>query len=324
VIWRNAQETNFIARAKPLADEIQDTNVDVVGLQEVALWRRDTTGEADGSETPAAEVVYDFLAQLRAELRERGLEYRVASTQNEADLEVPLDFDNDGAPDLPAYDGRLTIRDVILVKDSKRLKTSNEKSQNYGIALPVDVAPAGPGPEDISVLRGYNSVDVVKRGRKTKKRRPAKTKFRFVNTHLEAFSAQVRALQAATLAGLDALEHPKATILVGDLNSDPDDPTIQGPPFSPTPTANALAYEHIAGAGFADVGVTVDTCCHDADLLNPTASFGPLQRIDHILVRPSLTRLGGGLVGADLGKRTPTGLWPSDHGGVFSTLKPKR
>jgi Endonuclease/Exonuclease/phosphatase family len=324
IIWRNMQETNFVARAKLLADEIVAANVDLVGLQEAALWRRDTLGAPDGTASPAREVVYDFVHQLRSELRERGVNYRVASTQNEADLEIPLDFDDDGTPAGTAYDGRLTMRDVILAKDTKKLKTSNEQSENFGPALPVDVAPAGPGPEDLQVLRGYNSVEVVKKKGKKRKgkkgKKPGKAKFRFVNTHLEAFSAFFRNAQASELNVSGVLTSSKPVILVGDLNSDPDDPTVQGPPFSPVPTANAAAYNTIADEGFVDVGVTVNTCCHDDDLLNPPpAAFS--SRIDHILVKPGLTRLGGGLVGADADKRTPTGLWPSDHGGLFSTLK---
>jgi endonuclease/exonuclease/phosphatase family metal-dependent hydrolase len=323
-IWRNMQETNFVARAKPLAKEIADANVDLVGLQEVALWRRDTAGAPDGTATPATEVVYDFLHQLRSELRQLGLEYKVASTQNEADLEIPLDFDNDDAPDVPAYDGRLTMRDVIIAKDTKKLKVSNEQSENFGPALPVDVAPAGPGAEDIQVLRGYNAVDVVKKkGKKKGKKKPGKAKFRFVNTHLEAFSAFFRNAQASELVVSGVMDHPKQTILVGDLNSDPDDPSVQGPPFSPVPTANAAAYGQFTGDGFVDVGVTVNTCCHADSLLNPPpASFS--SRIDHILSRPGLQRLGGSLTGDDASERTPTGLWPSDHGGLFSVLKPKR
>jgi endonuclease/exonuclease/phosphatase family metal-dependent hydrolase len=321
-IWRNVQETNFIARAKPLADEIQDANVDLVGLQEVALWRRDTLGAPDGPASPATEVVYDFLHQLQSELRVRGLDYRVASVQNEADFEIPLDFNDDGTPLGTAYDGRLTMRDVILVKDSKKLKTSNEQSENYGLALPVDVAPAGAGPEDIDVLRGYTAVDVVKKGKKGKgNKKRGKAKFRFVNTHLEAFSAFFRNGQASELViSSGALDSSRPVILVGDLNSDPDDPSIQGPPFSPVPTPNAAAYNTIAGDGFADLGVSENTCCHDDDLLDPPPTvFG--SRIDHVLAKPSLKRVGGGLVGADPAFRTPTGLWPSDHGGVFSTLK---
>jgi hypothetical protein len=48
---------------------------------------------------------------------------------------------------------------------------------------------------------------------------------------------------------------------------------------------------------------------------------GPTQRIDHVLATAGVTRISSELVGDDADKRTPTGLWPSDHGGVVSTLK---
>lgn len=336
-IYRNVQETNFIARAKPLAKEIDDANVDLVGMQEVALWRRDTAGAPDGDATPANEVVYDFLHQLRSELRERGLDYRVASVQEEADLEFPLDFEDDSAPDF-AYDGRLTMRDVILAKDSRKLKTRNEESENYGVnaTITIDFPPAGAGPEDETVefTRGYNSVDVVKKAKGKKKgkqgdastagkrKKVGRTKFRFVNTHLESVSAAVRAAQASELV-VQAADPPQGkVIVVGDLNSDPDDPTVQGPPFSPPGTPNALAYQRFTDAGFVDVGVSENTCCHANDLLNPPPALFT-SRIDHILSKPAVERRAGALVGDDASERTPTGLWPSDHGGQWATLKVK-
>lgn len=64
-IYKSVQDTNFIARAKLLAQEIENSNADLIGLQEVALWRRGQRGAADGPETPAEEVVYDFLDILQ-------------------------------------------------------------------------------------------------------------------------------------------------------------------------------------------------------------------------------------------------------------------
>ena len=49
-------QTNFPLRAKQLARELQQRRPDLIGLQEVALWRH---GPLDGS--AATTVDYDFL-----------------------------------------------------------------------------------------------------------------------------------------------------------------------------------------------------------------------------------------------------------------------
>ena len=40
VLWAAVRTTDFPARAKLLAREVKETRPDVIGLQEVALWRR--------------------------------------------------------------------------------------------------------------------------------------------------------------------------------------------------------------------------------------------------------------------------------------------
>jgi endonuclease/exonuclease/phosphatase family metal-dependent hydrolase len=286
-IWRAMQDTNFTARAKILAQEIDEQNPRLVGLQEVSLWRRDEFGNPNGPLEPAEEVVYDFLDDLRQELRRRGLNYKPKVMQQEADLELPVDFVDNSSSAETRWDGRLTMFDVILVR--KGTETSNPQSDNYDTLLTVPT-PGLP----TTVHRGWTAIDA----------KVGDSKFRFVNTHLEAFSAAVREAQAnELLADGGPLDTNRQVILVGDLNSDPDG----GSPG---------AYNAFTDAGFVDVGVGVDTCCHDADLLNSSASFD--SRIDHILARPAVTELSSVLLGA--GPRTPHGMWPSDHGGVVSRL----
>lgn len=301
-IYKNMQDTNFIARAKLLAQEIESSKPALIGLQEVSLWRRGQRGAADGPATPAEEVVYDFLDILRNELGKRDLAYDVVSLQQEADIELETDIDGDGEAE---FDGRLTMRDVILAKEGVR--TSNAQQANYEAKL---VVPTQLG--EVEVLRGYNAVD-VKAG--SEKRKP--TRFRFVNTHLESFFSLTRTQQASELIGSSgAVDTNKPVILVGDLNSDPDAPASE----------DAAAYNVIVGdeaetdGGFADRGVEVDTCCFGPDLLDPPpAAFS--SRIDHVLSRGEVSELDSFLIGDDPALRTGTDLWPSDHGGVVTKLK---
>jgi endonuclease/exonuclease/phosphatase family metal-dependent hydrolase len=146
-------------------------------------------------------------------------------------------------------------------------------------------------------------------------------RFRFVNTHLEAFSAWVRNQQASELSvpAIPPMNTSRSVILVGDLNSDPANPDTQTqPPFPPT--AEAAASNTIIASGFADRGVAVNTCCHDDDLLDfPATPFD--DRIDHVLGKGRVTELSSQLIGNNPAQRTGTGLWPTDHGGVVAKLR---
>ena len=124
----------------------------------------------DAADTPATEVVYDFLATLRSAL---GSRYRLASVQTEADLEAPI---SDG------YDVRLTMRDAVLVRVRKGLKVRRKLGDNYKATLAVPTAIG-----TLTSTRGWAAADLSLAGRR----------FRVVNTHLEAFSDDHRLRQAA-------------------------------------------------------------------------------------------------------------------------------
>ena len=76
-IYATVQYTNFPQRAEAIADEIQEEEPDLIGLQEVTKW---TTG---GVNPPPG---YDFLAILEGELEARGLDYSVASIAHNANI----------------------------------------------------------------------------------------------------------------------------------------------------------------------------------------------------------------------------------------------
>lgn len=293
-LWQIVQGTDFPSRAKPLAREVKLTQPDLIGLQEVALWRRGPDGLKDGSATPASTVVYDYLKTLQKELSALGLRYRVGSQQQEADIEASTSL---------GYDVRLTMRDVILVKSSRRLRAGSPRSANYTTEITV---PTQGGP--FTAKRGWTSVDVRIAGRR----------LRFVNTHLEAFGNDARVAQAKELLGSRGpLRARFPIVVVGDLNSD-----RKGPP-GPEPDA----YNLFTRAGFRDTWLQthprdprISCCLKQENLLDPPpAPFD--HRIDHVLTKPRVRTVRSVVVGNDPGNRTPAGLWPSDHGGVVTTLR---
>ena len=305
-IYENMVDMNFNARAKLLANEIEASSPELIGLQEVSMWRRDDV--VDATPLDSTEVVYDYLELLLDELDRRGLKYTPAVVQQEADLEFPADVvgpTKNSAPDgVPDFEARLTMRDVILVK--KGVKVKETGSGNYSSNVFVTTGAFG----TVTVLRGYTWADVVVK-KDTKK-------FRFVNTHLESFNAYFRNAQATELTGGSGVTSTSLpVVLVGDLNSDPDDDSIDP---AGIPTANAAAYETVIADGFSDYGVEVNTCCWDEDLReDPPESF--TSRIDHVLGKGPIEELSAVRIGDDPANRSGTGLWPTDHAGVVAKLK---
>ena len=308
-IWNHVVATDFPARAKKLAKEIDDNDPYLVGLQEVALWR---SGPVDGVKD-ATTVRYDFLASLLSELAARGNHYKAAVTQEEADIESP----SGTAPTFAdATDRRLTMRDVILVRTDlpkSIVSFTNGQSANYAPNHVINV-PTGSTYGDIVFKRGWTSIDVKILGHSA---------LRFVNTHLESAASGYRQLQAAELVGANGtgpLLTSIPTILVGDFNSDPAIPFLGDPASS---ADDGAAFGIIAGAGFAETGNTANTFGHAGDLLDPPGTVFS-ERIDHVMTRPSTLGIWKTkVVGNDPANRAPSAaglLWPSDHGGLVSTL----
>jgi endonuclease/exonuclease/phosphatase family metal-dependent hydrolase len=319
-IWNEFQRTRFPERAVPLAREIKRSKADLVGLQEVALWRKQAPSDGGAppisplpGATPAAAVEQDFLAILRRALRRVGAKYRVVVVQAEFDGELPVDVDGSdmtGTGPLAGFgadfDARLTMRDVILARKGSKLKLGRTGKGHYetryepnvgGITIPVD--------------RGWLSVEARVGSRASKR---GARKFRFINTHLEAFgSPTIREAQAKELIA-GPLATRKQVILVGDLNSGV---ARHNEPERP---GDDLAFRALEAFGMKDNGA-VQSCCYD-DLFDPNAVFD--HTVDHVLTKPGLRTIRAYVTGDDPARRTPSGLWPSDHGGVVSRLLLRR
>lgn len=294
--FAQVQATNFAERAGRLAAEIAATRPDVIGLQEVALYRRQSPGDAiSGGTTPATTVVLDFLGILRDSLAARGLSYAAVATRSGLDLEAPM-LTGTG-PSGPTYDDlRFTDRDVILA--SGAVTTSHPSAADY-----VAKAFVTTGGVTIFIPRGWTAAEISVGG----------SVVRVVNTHLEIeAAAPVQEAQAQELTDLLTPEtHP--VLLLGDFNS----------------AANVLtthSYGLLTSAGFHDAWVALHptdsglTCCQASDLLNATSTLD--QRVDFVFWRsPAVGVTRVDVIGATQADRTTSGLWPSDHAGVVATLK---
>ena len=329
VIVNDVDASNFPERAKLLAAEIADAKPDLIGLQEVALWRQQEP--ADYSNSPAEVVRYDFLQSLMDELRADGAKYKVAAIQEEFDEELPADVDGNNntsnttgplagilASEGVDMDGRLTMRDVILVRKGSKVKVSNPQMAHFENLYSVTLAGAIP----IDVERGWLSVEA--KVKKTKKQRGAK--FRFVNTHLEAFGDPgIREAQARELFEEGGpLITKKPVILLGDINSGGPKDKV-GPGF--TNPGDEGAYNALTqDFGMKKYGAR-QTCCYPDVFANVIKKYRFDHTVDHILVKPGsrFKEISSFVTGDDPDVNiTPKKLVASDHGGVVSKIKLKK
>jgi endonuclease/exonuclease/phosphatase family metal-dependent hydrolase len=96
-------------------------------------------------------------------------------------------------------------------------------------------------------------------------------------------------------------------VVLGDVNSGPG--------------LDLGAYGILLSGGFSDAwpGGPGPTCCHRKDLHDANAPL--TKRIDLVLTRGGFETIAADVVGDQLGDRTSSGLWPSDHAGVVATLR---
>jgi endonuclease/exonuclease/phosphatase family metal-dependent hydrolase len=311
-ILREVSANDFPTRAKGLAKEILTEKPDLVGLQEVALWRTGPPSLAPLQTGPSATTVrYDYLQLLLDQLNKGPDRYEVAVVQNEFDLEAP--GDENGIPgDGPAaqgipnaeINGRLTMRDVILVRRGAGVQTANPQSGNFKTLLAVPILG-----QPLTIKRGWTALDAKVRGSGW---------FRFVNTHLEAFDPaalvpSIRSLQAGELVAPGGpATGSLPVVLVGDLNSDDD--TVE--------PGDQQAYQALLNAGFVERS-TADPlgCCLRSSLLAEGAGGSVADfdhQVDHVMTNdPSDI----GLRYSDVTGLLPVnGFWDSDHAGLFSSL----
>lgn len=315
-IWRKVGSTNFPARAGGIAQEVEQAQPDLIGLQEAVLWRSQTPADLVGGN--AARVEYDFVQILLDALAARGLHYAVIAEERGVDVELPGYLSAANALLGLLSDIRLTDREVILARTDLRmseLKLSNAQTGHYAtnFRFPVN------GTTFVET-RGWASVDAEVRG----------NDFRFITTHLEEVlpgpidvSGPIRQAQAVELlAGPANTSLPVVLVADGNSNANGD--------------ATTAAYSTLRAAGFADAWLEakpakpqVSTCCADEQLLSPTLPVAGDDegRLELVLYRGSgdFGTLGIDLLGnnaaTDKVSNGQTLIWPSDHAGVAARLE---
>jgi endonuclease/exonuclease/phosphatase family metal-dependent hydrolase len=312
-ILREVTANDFPTRARGLAREILAEEPDLVGLQEVALWRTGPPSLAPvlGAGPSATTVRVDYLQSLLDQLNKGQPRYEVVVAQNEFDFEAPAD-ENGVAGDGPnaaipnaEINGRLTMRDVILARKGAGVSTANPAAGHFANLLTVPVAGV-----PVTVTRGWTSADAKVRGSGW---------FHIVNTHLEAFdpASQVPSVRARQAAELVAPGGPATSslpvVLVGDLNSDDD--TVE--------PGDQQAYRALLEAGMVERSTgTPLGCCLKSSLLAEGAGGSVADfdhQVDHVMTDdPHDVRLEDSEV---TGLLPVNGFWDSDHAGLFSALR---
>ena len=299
--------TDWSARANRMADEIRRQGPDAISLNEISTVAR--RGLADYG---VADNTTDFLPIFLSALAARRLDYHVVGQVKNTEVMIPLSIDPatgeiiSGPDGLPAAFASLVDYDVLLAR--RGVGVANVAAKNYQAYLPVNL-----GPIPVAIKRGYVAADLTILGRA----------FRVVSTHPEP-RAPVKEVQEAQVAEL--LQDLSATtlpvVVAGDFNSEPTDP------------ANS-PWDQMTRAGFTDLWTArigrpepSATCCHSPDLRNATSMLD--RRLDYVWIKADAHRRVGPAVmtvfGDELKERTASGLWPSDHGGLFGgvVLLPQR
>jgi endonuclease/exonuclease/phosphatase family metal-dependent hydrolase len=282
--FQTVLNNDFASRGKAIAAEIKKYKPDLIGVQEGATWRRSPDGVKDGSATPATQVVYDSTDVL---LKALGGTYRLVAKRDWFDYEVATAL---------GYDVHLTQSDLILARKGSKVKLGKTFKGGYkdhfDPPTPVGVA---------QQLRGWVGVN-AKLGKRS---------FRFVTTHLEAYSPEIASKQMHQLLSGPLASKKTLSILVGDFNSDPK----LGGTDDRGANRGKNAYGATLDADFVNPLKRRETCCFAEDLRQTGERLD--SWIDHVVTRPRVKAVSSALVG----DKQVGGLYPSDHAGIAATLR---
>ena len=321
-------DNRTVARVTRLAGQISDRKPHLVGLQEV--WKFTcipAVPELGGYPCNDPAIAGAFNDHLAITTSALGASYTVAAIVQNFTIEsydvypgIPFFFNG-----VPAF-LQVMDRDVILARadvtadpyaypcpgtpvdgEPDRNNVSVDGC-NYVIDLPLGALG--------SVRRGFVAVDATVGG----------ALYRFVNTHLEVeaggpIPGEVQAAQAYqlldTVTGVPA--PGRRLVIVGDMNSSPNDP----PSSLPTPYMLFTAYQMYDAWLLRPGNVAGLSCCQAEDLLNRESIL--YRRVDLIFTQQMPVTVKDvrliGEVAADRLAPPGLGLWPSDHSSVAAGLR---
>jgi endonuclease/exonuclease/phosphatase family metal-dependent hydrolase len=292
--WTDLLASDFPTRARALADEIARARPDVVGLQEVTLWRDQTPSDVTTEPAPnATHVAFDFLAILRGELEARGVPYTAVATSTNVDVELARQDPVAGLVDL-----RLTDRDVLIVRSDLADRFGEPHHAHYTAQFSEPFLTG-----QVTSTRGWTSIDY---------RSAPGTTVRILNTHLEVgdpVTGTTQERQGDEFLAVVA-DSPYPVIALGDFNSPADG--------SSTPTyrnLTAVLRDAWAAAPPGDPGWT---CCQAPPLADPVGR--EITRIDLVLVPEEWTVTRVARIADRPFRTTPPPVWASDHAGVLARV----
>jgi endonuclease/exonuclease/phosphatase family metal-dependent hydrolase len=287
--FTHVQAGNPPERIDAIATQIATAAPDIVGLQEVALWR--VGAPLDPS--PAETVAYDFIQILLDRLEAKGADYSAVSVQTYLDVELTGVFGPTSALDV-----RYTDRLAIIARTDLQTSRFQLESINTGsFATNTQVPLLG---TLFTLTKGWVSADIKHRGKT----------YRFVTTHLGGLFEPVQIAQANEL-----LQGPTNTtlpvILVGDFNSDA--------------AAGGTAYSLLLNGGLTDVWSSLKPNSSGFTWPlsggTPSVILNPSKRLDLVLARGAISFSDIDVVGEEIADlTTPSGFRPSDHAGLVATL----
>ena len=189
-VRRQLEVTAFPRRVDALAAAVCREAPDLLGLQEVCLWR------ADG------QVLWDYEAELIAALARQGVGYEHVVGQRT--------FHGWGAVPVGGRDVRLDLvgSNTVLRRSDSPVQVETTASGLYGNAFTV---PASAFELEATLDRGWSAARCTTAGG---------TSFAFVDTHTEAYDDAARDIQRDELLG-GLTDQAETVVIVGDFNAVP-------------------------------------------------------------------------------------------------------